>query len=103
MVPIRSIQGGAGGSEAFNCVPTANLSGESRACHSDPPDSGAGAWPARGSDLLLGAHPAWDLDRSKAKSAQGKALWGEMRGKPGTSFQEFSPSGVSMPKVFIRG
>lgn len=31
----------------------------------------------------------------KTKSAKGKGAWGEVQAKPGTSFQEFSPSGVT--------
>lgn len=30
----------------------------------------------------------------KAKSAKGKCIWGEIQGKPGASFQEFSPNGA---------
>lgn len=43
LVPIGSTWGGAGSSEAFNCVPTATLPGEPRACHSKLAGSCEGA------------------------------------------------------------
>lgn len=62
MVLIRSIQGGVGGLEVFNCVLIVNLLGELRVCYLDLFDLGVGVWFVRGLDFLLGVYLVWDLD-----------------------------------------